>query len=86
MTLEFTFSQEQLDALTASTNALNAALPEGSVAYSVEDYLKLVTIRLVNEQVDLQYRQAVERLSEAVRNLPYAERLARVAALETQLS
>lgn len=73
MTITFNFNTEQLDAIDAR---LTEELP------TREDLL----MRLVNAEVEryvaADYDAAVVRVSQAVRSMPYQERLALIAQIE----
>jgi hypothetical protein len=86
MILNLTLNQEQLDALTATTATANATLAEGVTPYTAESYLSHVTMKAVDSYVANAYAVAVQRIGTAAASLPYAERQALIAQIESQLS
>lgn len=89
MNISLSLNQEQTDALTgvlAGINAQRAAATPPQEPLTAEDYLALVLMKAVDSYVATAYQNAVKRLGDAAAQLPYAERTALIAQVESSLS
>ena len=85
MILHLTLNQEQTDALESTIATVNATLAEGVTPYTAESYLAYVTMKAVDSYIATAYVIAVQRIGTAAASLPYTERQALIAQIESQL-
>jgi len=85
MTINLTLNTEQTDALASVLASVNATLAEDATPYTPESYLTERMTTVVNSYVATAYETAVKRIGTAAAALPYAERQALIAQIESQL-
>ena len=78
-----TFNTEQTAALKALTDRHNES---AKTSLTPEQYLDLVNLNLVNDEVRAAFVSSVQRLSDAAANLSYEQRLALISQVESSLS
>lgn len=78
-----TFDAEQTAALEALTSRHNAS---AGTSLTPDQYLDLVCLNLVNDEVKAAFARSVERLSTAAASLPYQQRLGLIAQVEASIA
>lgn len=81
MNITLNLNEEETDALTAKVAARNA----NGGNYTIESHLTEVVQGSINSTVKESYESAVRRLGVGAMNLPYADRKALIAQVESQL-
>lgn len=82
MNLTLTLNQEQTDALNAWVNERNA----NGANVTAESHLTELVMSAINGKVASYYEAAVKRIGAAAAALPYADRLALIQQIESQVA
>lgn len=78
-----TFNAEQSAALQALVDRHNES---AGTSLAPNQYLDLVCLNFVNDEVRAAFDRSVNRLSDAAASLPYEQRLALIAQVESSFS
>lgn len=85
MTITLNPTPEQQDALSAVVATANASLGEDATPYTSETYLAMLLEKSLTSYVRTAYEQSLQRLGNAAATLPYADRLALIAQVESAI-